>query len=75
MQLTQHIISCGRNETWSHDSTRLLLVLDTCLAAFLQLTEHDFGICGLSYKVFCLTHVTVGVRGNVVLLSRPSNCK
>ena len=60
------IISCGRNETRQ---------LNTRLAAFLQQTEGDFGIYGFSYKLFCLTQVTIGVRGNVVLLGRRSNCK
>ena len=39
------IISCGRNETWSHR-----LLLNTRLAAFLQLTEHDFSIYGFLTK-------------------------
>ena len=60
------IISCGRNETWSQD---LLLQLNTAA------NGGWFWYLWLSYKLFCLTQVTIGVRGNVVLLGRPSNCK
>ena len=53
------IISCGVMKD-GVTIARLILLLDTHLAAFLQLTGHDFGIV-LSCKVFCLTQVTIGV--------------
>ena len=39
------IISCGRNETWSHHSKTFRHSIDR-LDTFLRLMEHDFVICG-----------------------------
>ena len=65
------IISCGRNETWSHDN-KTFRHSPCCFPA-----ANDAWLCylWLSYKVFCLSQVTTGVRGNVVLVGRSSNCK
>ena len=68
------IISCGHNETWSHDSK----TFRHSLCCFAAANGAWFWYFWLSYKVCCLTQVTIGVRGNVVLLvclGKPSNCK
>ena len=68
------ISSCGCNETWSHD-TKTYTTFRHSACCFPAANRAWFWYLWLSYKVFCLSQVTVGVRGNVVLLGRPSNCK
>ena len=68
------IISCGHNETWSHDNkTYTTFRYSPC--CFPAANGAWFWYVWLSYEVFCLAQVIIGVRGNVILLSRPSNCK
>ena len=68
------IISCGHNETWSHDNkTYTTFRYSPC--CFPAANGAWFWYVWLSYEVFCLAQVITGVRGNVILLSRPSNCK
>ena len=66
------IIDCGCNETLSHNSKTYTTFrhLPCCFPAA---NGALFCYLWLSYKVFCLTQVTIGVRANVVLLGRPSN--
>ena len=69
------IIIGGHNETLSHDS-KTCTTFRHSPCCFPAHNGAWFWYLWLSYKFSCLMQVTIEVRGNVVLLARPSNnCK